>query len=728
MDISYSAAWALGKTTAIADSAFVSALGRLRTAVADGAKIEAATALLLWSGSTTHAKFAANAKDVVASLPKTIDIMGGLHKKRADDRSRWHRPKDLENIDLSFANKDMRTLFREKAKDVAARLSLSTTAHPDGSGANMLFNEQNKPVNTDWAIIASWLLDRYHLYSIPAHYLIPDQTYLPKESLRFFSIDANWIDAFLDGALSVANHKEGQEDTVREAIKTAWNTFLSTTDPVLGYKPLVPTSGFLLRSDVVKKFPDLRVDAPRTDTTDPRPALVRHDLLADDTMLVLFDRMPSNAPGGLPALTFSQPPHQQRFAAAQNVGPLADDQDQRVGLELEYKDIFTSFPWPKDIKNDAGKLTVFKDVPPSPLFDWNSRCLIVPNLAQNVFDFLGPHMPSQGGKFEEAFPSAAMLALQMNDALLKLDIMYKENTPSPAAVVSVNDVVQPGQEEQARRLAMLEPGRFGHMAQRREEWLAWRKSTSGKQKPDVRERLTEQKPKHERSRVQRTAPQPPHFRSLRHPPPVSIPHPPSGPVIRAGKLNPQYSVTIRSAGSGATPKNTIAINPFATDLVVSVAVNFTTTIDDTWNLQELQIDLPYGPVTTTTPSSAASRVGGGPQPKTPNLVSAYPGPGGRMLRNLRLNPLVKIVPAADNPGVGHDVLRIRLLPRATNAPDFSTPVKHNLEMSFILNEAAVCQYTKPVTVGFTWNEIYKPAKLVSQGSQQVQLVPAGPGR
>ncbi|KAH6949753.1 hypothetical protein BKA56DRAFT_434004, partial [Ilyonectria sp. MPI-CAGE-AT-0026] len=224
----------------------------------------------------------------------------------------WSLGKIMAIADSSFAM----ALGRYR-KDVANNLALSTMAHPIGSG-NMLFNEHNTPVSSDWAIIVGWLLDRYHLYSIPAHYLIPDQKFLPKESLRFFSIDANWIDAFIDGALSVANHKEGEEDTVREAIKTAWNTYLDTVDPVLGYKPPVPTFGFLLRSDVVKKFPGLRIDAPRTgtvagDSTQP-PPLIRQDLIAEDTFLVLFDRVPSASEGGLATLTFSQPPHQQRFA------------------------------------------------------------------------------------------------------------------------------------------------------------------------------------------------------------------------------------------------------------------------------------------------------------------------------------------------------------------------------------------------------------------------------
>ena len=42
------------------------------------------------------------------------------------------------------------------------------------------------------------------LYPVPFHYLIPNPALLPPESLRFFHLDDNWVDALVDGALSIA--------------------------------------------------------------------------------------------------------------------------------------------------------------------------------------------------------------------------------------------------------------------------------------------------------------------------------------------------------------------------------------------------------------------------------------------------------------------------------------------------------------------------------------------
>jgi len=97
-----------------------------------------------------------------------------------------------------------------------------------------------------------WILDRMFFFGIPAHYLITDPTHLPRESLRIFTIDANWMDALVDVALSIVNHLERDDDSIRTAIKATLTDYLDLPDPQIGYAPQVPRSGFLLRSSVVK--------------------------------------------------------------------------------------------------------------------------------------------------------------------------------------------------------------------------------------------------------------------------------------------------------------------------------------------------------------------------------------------------------------------------------------------------------------------------------------------
>lgn len=46
------------------------------------------------------------------------------------------------------------------------------------------------------------------LYEVPFTYLVPEETMLPPESIRFFTIDPMWVKSFLDGALSIGRNTQ----------------------------------------------------------------------------------------------------------------------------------------------------------------------------------------------------------------------------------------------------------------------------------------------------------------------------------------------------------------------------------------------------------------------------------------------------------------------------------------------------------------------------------------
>lgn len=66
------------------------------------------------------------------------------------------------------------------------------------------------------------------------------------------------MDCLIDGALSVANHLEKDSDIIREEIKQVYNAYLQ--DTTLPNPPQTPRFGFILRSQVVKALPDLKID------------------------------------------------------------------------------------------------------------------------------------------------------------------------------------------------------------------------------------------------------------------------------------------------------------------------------------------------------------------------------------------------------------------------------------------------------------------------------------
>ena len=61
------------------------------------------------------------------------------------------------------------------------------------------------------ADLVNWLVKLKLLIGVPFNYLIPDGDFLPAETIRFFHLDPNWINALTDGALSIGRHFNGAD-------------------------------------------------------------------------------------------------------------------------------------------------------------------------------------------------------------------------------------------------------------------------------------------------------------------------------------------------------------------------------------------------------------------------------------------------------------------------------------------------------------------------------------
>ena len=160
--------------------------------------------------------------------------------------------------------------------------------------------------SSDQQTIASFVASLQHLTGVPFKYLVPNNAMLPPESIRFFFVDQNWVDALVDGALSLG--RIGSTDTThdqaiaplltRQAETVALNhrraklrrpqVASTDTTPVYG--------GFLLRSAVVSGWPGLEVQAFKaaegsgvnTKCSGDPVELVRMERLSDDVLLCLF--------------------------------------------------------------------------------------------------------------------------------------------------------------------------------------------------------------------------------------------------------------------------------------------------------------------------------------------------------------------------------------------------------------------------------------------------------
>ncbi|KAK0615571.1 hypothetical protein B0T17DRAFT_497463 [Bombardia bombarda] len=409
MDISYSTAWQLGKTLAMGDQSFAAALSRLRGTIHAQALGRAKEDIDKKAGThSSRESTIAGISEMVAGLR---DINSQLHvdKTVATSINRWKRP-TMESIDTSLHSPHILSQIYGHAKEAAHTVSLAT----DGQKADY----HKVPSNTDYAVVQDWILDKLHLAGVPVHYLIPDPSYLPKESLRFFHIDENWTDALVDGALSLANHwgAKPNEDHCRTALKEAINDYLAKPRQDLGYCQQMPKYGFFLRTEVLSKFPDLTVKATFANTlhqweeenAKPKAPILVQRKLESDTMLCLFDRMPPE----LKSLEFMLPAHQQCFTVASS---LSESQ-----IEIAHKRIYTGKTPETD--QEVRRTALFESKYPTPsVLDWNWRTIKTEAYTKLIWDVLDAKMLDKT-KFTETAMTSAIFAVQLNEPIYTLRI------------------------------------------------------------------------------------------------------------------------------------------------------------------------------------------------------------------------------------------------------------------------------------------------------------------
>ncbi|PXY78477.1 MAG: hypothetical protein CXX81_07555 [Methanobacteriota archaeon] len=124
--------------------------------------------------------------------------------------------------------------------------------------------------------MVEWLARLRMLEGVPFRYLVPSEEILPNESIRFFHVDRNWLDALVDGALSVGRmgSQESKFDADRyEDLMNDLHNLERDLRPFandlfadnLGGDALETMgeslTGFLFRSSVVRDFPGIEVSA-----------------------------------------------------------------------------------------------------------------------------------------------------------------------------------------------------------------------------------------------------------------------------------------------------------------------------------------------------------------------------------------------------------------------------------------------------------------------------------
>ncbi|MFY0256182.1 hypothetical protein ACDQ55_19765 [Chitinophaga sp. 30R24] len=163
-------------------------------------------------------------------------------------------------------------------------------------------NKLKKSIHENISPIADWLAHFALLYPIPFDKLVADERMLPTESIRFFYIDMNWINAGIEGALSLGVDSSKQllfNKLTKEVVPDATMSAVSMIRKRLqgNEKTVTPTtvktmSGFLLRSALVAGWPNLSIQAK--DTSDKSLKIIRLDHLSPTVLLCIFDGVPKS--------------------------------------------------------------------------------------------------------------------------------------------------------------------------------------------------------------------------------------------------------------------------------------------------------------------------------------------------------------------------------------------------------------------------------------------------
>lgn len=257
-------AWQAGRALALANEPVATALLRLR----------------LDAHAVVEAHAAPTSADVHAQLAALFSggAIHGLATASASGHLAAHTPERSMPM-LQAPVFSLRTLV------LTATVQMKIAAVADGS--------------PDASTVTAWLGQQLLLQDVSFVHLVPDARMLPTESIRFFYLDPVWLDAMMDGVLSIGM-TTSRDVAVQGALlaplkQAAWHAAQAlrakqTGDPIPP-PPTGPMAGFLLRSALASGWPGLRVTGTIGTAATPVP-LLRLAHVGPGVLLALFNGVP----------------------------------------------------------------------------------------------------------------------------------------------------------------------------------------------------------------------------------------------------------------------------------------------------------------------------------------------------------------------------------------------------------------------------------------------------
>jgi len=198
-----------------------------------------------------------------------------------------------------------------------------------------------RPTVTYFRTVTSFLGRLTLLHGVPFAYLVAHEQLLPPESLKFFSIDPQWLNALIGGAVSVGRPQTigfllnkamaGNFGVLKEArTRRFLDRGIKPPENVDYNAPTYQFTGFLLRSRILQGWPGLEVRAFKVGGDRKVPAdelsMLRVDRIAADTLFAVVD-------GQIGILELTQPPEGLHFEVDKKPANFRDEPNRVLNVK-----------------------------------------------------------------------------------------------------------------------------------------------------------------------------------------------------------------------------------------------------------------------------------------------------------------------------------------------------------------------------------------------------------